>query len=345
VPTDKPRPTAIALLSGGLDSTLAAKLVLDLGVKVIGVNFSGAYCPRPLEGRSNAEKAAEQLGIELVTLPVDQEFIEMVKAPKHGRGKHMNPCIDCHTLMIRKAWAYGQTRGAQFIITGEVLGQRPMSQNRQALVKVARESGTDGRLVRPLSAKLLDETVPEEEGLVDRRKLMDIEGRMRKRQMVLAVLYRIKDYPSPAGGCLLTEPVFSQRLADAFAHGEDSVNIVELLGMGRHFRLPSGARVVVGRDQAENDALSRLTPAGATVIDATNVPGPLGVLVPAQGHDRNVGHSGSCPEPGDDLVAAARLCAAFSDKRREAQVRIRVGDREVEVAAARSEDIAAWRIG
>jgi hypothetical protein len=330
---DKPQPTAVALLSGGLDSTLAAKLVLDLGVKVIGVNFAGAYCPRPLAGRSSAEKAAEHLGIELVTLPIDQAFIDMVRSPKHGRGRNMNPCIDCHILMIRKAWEYGQTRGAQFVVTGEVLGQRPMSQNRAALVRVARESGTGGRLLRPLSARLLDETVPEMEGLVERRRLMDIKGRMRKRQMVLAVLYRIKDYPTPAGGCLLTEPVFSRRLEEAFAHGEDSVETVELLGLGRHFRLPSGARVVVGRDERENAALVQRAPARALVIDATHVPGPLCLLIPAQPQ----------AEP-DDIGTAARVCAAFSDRRQDLQVRVRVGDREVEVRSATQEEIAAWRI-
>ncbi len=350
---DQSQPTAVALLSGGLDSTLAARLVLDLGVKVIGVNFAGAYCPRPLQGRSNAEKAAEQLGIELVTLPIDQEFIEMVKSPKHGRGRNMNPCIDCHILMVRKAWEYGQTRGAQFIITGEVLGQRPMSQNRQALVKVARESGTDGHLVRPLSAKLLDETLPEKQGLLDRRRLFDIQGRMRKRQMVLAVLYRIKDYPTPAGGCLLTEPVFSSRLEDAFAHGEDSVPIVELLGLGRHFRLSSGARVVVGRDQEENAALaefargrnpSSLAETGhvPAVIDATHLPGPLCLLIPVVPNP--TAELGHVPVWDEDVGAAARLCAAFSDRRREKRVRVQVNGRELDVNPATQEEIAAWRI-
>jgi tRNA-specific 2-thiouridylase len=240
--TDKPKSIAIALLSGGLDSTLAAKVILEHGIKVVGVNFAGAYCPRPFTGKSRAEKAAEKLGIELVTLRIDSEFIAMVKHPKHGRGKNMNPCIDCHTLMIRRAWAFGQTRGAGFIITGEVLGQRPMSQNRQALAVVARESGVGDRLLRPMSAKLLDAAAPEREGLVDRERLLDVEGRQRTRQMALAEKYGIKDYPTPAGGCLLTEKVFSKRLAEAFDHGEDSPEIVELLSLGRHFRLPSGAR-------------------------------------------------------------------------------------------------------
>jgi hypothetical protein len=351
------RPVAIALLSGGLDSMLAAKVILEQGVTVIGVNFSGAYCPAPSSGKSAAQRAAEQLGIELVTLPIDQEFIEMVKHPKHGRGKNMNPCIDCHTLMICRAWERGrgevrsqkpevrmQKSGAEpeigelersepradFIITGEVLGQRPMSQNRQALVKVAKESGTEGRLVRPLSAKLLDETLPEKEGLLERRELMDIEGRSRKRQFGLAAQYGLREFPTPAGGCLLTERIFSARLREAFEHGEDSVETVELLRFGRHFRLPSGARVVVGRDKDENRELLSRVPKDAGVIDGTAIPGPLCLLIP----DRS-----------DDLRAAAAICARYSDRRKEKQVKLKVGSTEIEVAPATADEIAVWRIG
>jgi len=326
--TDRPKAIAVALLSGGLDSTLAAKVILEQGITVVGVNFAGAYCPRPRTGRSNAEKAAEQLGIELVTLPIDAEFIAMVKRPKHGRGKNMNPCIDCHTLMIRKAWAYGQTRGAGFIVTGEVLGQRPMSQNRQSLAVVARESGVGDRLVRPLSAKLLDPTEPERGGPVDRERLLDIEGRQRTRQMALAEQYGIKEYPNPAGGCLLTEKVFSERLAEAFDRGEDSLEIVELLSLGRHFRLPSGLRLVVGRDEAENDELLRRRPAGAVVVDAGDLPGPVGIVTKGVG------------EQGSDGVLAARICARYSDKREEQAVKVKVAEAEITVQPAGEEETA-----
>jgi tRNA-specific 2-thiouridylase len=322
--------TAVSLLSGGLDSTLAAKVILEQGITVIGVNFAGAYCPRPWVGKSNAEKAADQLGIELVTLPIDAEFIAMVKRPKHGRGKNMNPCIDCHTLMIRKAWAFGQTRGASFIITGEVLGQRPMSQNRQSLAVVAKNCGVGDRLLRPMSAKLLEATAPEREGLVDRERLLDIEGRQRTRQMALAESYGIREYPSPAGGCLLTEKVFSQRLAEAFDHGEDSIEIVELLSLGRHFRLPSGARLVVGRDEAENDELLRRKPAGAVVIDAGDLPGPVGIVVNGTNADG---------------TAAARICARYSDKRRDSRVQIAVGGATVTVEPATEEESDRLRVG
>jgi len=324
--TDKPKTIAVALLSGGLDSTLAARVILEQGITVIGINFAGAYCPRPFTGKSRAEKAAEKLGIELVTLPIEADFIAMVKRPKHGRGKNMNPCIDCHTLMIRKAWAYGQTRGAHLIITGEVLGQRPMSQNRNALNTVARESGVGDRLLRPMSAKLLDVTAPEREGLVDRERLLDIEGRQRTRQMALAEKYAIRDYPTPAGGCLLTEKVFSKRLAEAFDHGEDSLEIVELLSLGRHFRLPSGVRLVVGRDEMENDELLRRKPAGAVVIDAGDLPGPVGITVQgtrAQGF-----------EDSGDRILAARICTRYSDKRKEKLARVVIAGEAVEVEPA-----------
>jgi tRNA-uridine 2-sulfurtransferase len=352
---DKPKAIAVALLSGGLDSTLAAKVILEQGIEVIGINFAGAYCPRPRTSKSNAEKAAEQLGIELVTLPIDAEFIAMVKRPKHGWGKNMNPCIDCHTLMIRKAWAYGLTRGADFIVTGEVLGQRPMSQNRSALSTVARESGVGDRLLRPMSAKLLDPTAVEighgithkdtktqgaaDSGprpLVDRERLLDVEGRQRTRQMALAEKYGIKDYPTPAGGCLLTEKVFSKRLAEAFDHGEDSIEIVELLSLGRHFRLPSGARLVVGRDEAENDELLRCKPAGAVVIDAGDLPGPVGLVVPS-----------SCPGAlvvDSDRVLAARICARYSDKRKEKSARVLVAGEVVEVEPASEQESAALQV-
>jgi tRNA-specific 2-thiouridylase len=386
--TDEHRTVAVALLSGGLDSTLAARVILEQGITVIGINFAGAYCPRPFTGKSRGEKAAEKLGIELVTLPIDAEFIAMVKNPRHGRGKNMNPCIDCHTLMIRKAWDYGKTRGADFVITGEVLGQRPMSQNRNALRTVAKESGVGDRLLRPMSAKLLEPTAVEvgqgfhhkdtktqrasdsnpsclsglvvdsesPRPLVDRERLLDFQGRQRNRQMALAEQYGIKDYPTPAGGCLLTEKVFSKRLAEAFDHGEDSLEIVELLSLGRHFRLPSGARVVVGRDEAENDELLRRKPAGAVVIDAGDLPGPVGLLLP-QGEIPNpksqIPNKAQSPNAqtdnssclcvfvvDSDRVLAARICARFSDKRKEQAVQVKVAETEATVQPAGEEETA-----
>ncbi|MEO0085255.1 MAG: tRNA 4-thiouridine(8) synthase ThiI [candidate division WOR-3 bacterium] len=324
------RSKAVALMSGGLDSTLAAKLMLMQNVNVIGVNFAGGYCPVFAGEKTHAEKAAELLGIELVRLPIDAGFVAMVRAPRYNRGRNMNPCVDCHILMIRRAWEYGRTRGADFIVTGEVLGQRPLSQHRQALEVVARRSGTEGMLLRPLSAKCLEPTEPEKTGLVDRERLLDISGRSRKRQMALAQEWGITDYPAPAGGCLLTDAGYAGRLREAFAHGEDSVAVVELLAIGRHFRLPSGARLVVGRDQTENEELRRRTPEGAAVIDATTVPGPLGLLIPDSG-------------PEERRLAAA-ICARYSDRRGEEVVSVEVGGKEVRVAPAAPEATARLNI-
>jgi len=309
-------------MSGGLDSTLAVKLMLMQNAEAIGVNFAGGYCPVFTGKKTDAEKAAETLGIELVRLPIDSEFIAMVRAPRYSRGRNMNPCIDCHILMIQRAWEYGRPRGAGFIVTGEVLGQRPLSQNRQALDIVARRSGTEGVLLRPLSAKCLEPTGPENQDLVDRSRLLDIRGRSRKRQMALAQEWGITDYPAPAGGCLLTDAGYAARLREAFAHGEESVATVELLAIGRHFRLESGARLVVGRNRAENEELLRRVPAAAAVIDATKVPGPLGLLIPDSG-----------PE---ERRRAAAICARYSDRRGDAEVAVRVGP----VGPVGPEDIA-----
>jgi hypothetical protein len=215
-----------------------------------------------------------------------------------------------------------------FLVTGEVLGQRPMSQNRQSLALVARESGIGDRLLRPLSAKLLEPTRPELAGLIDRERLYDIQGRTRERQFALAIEYRIKEYPQPAGGCLLTEKVYSARLREAFARGEDSVAAVELLRFGRHFRLASGSRVVLGRNRQENAELLARLPDSAALIDATSLPGPLGLLIPDSG--------------ADDRLLAARLCVAFSDKRAAGAQRVRVA--AAGAAAARVEPDAVLSV-
>lgn len=326
---DAKQPAAVALVSGGLDSVLAARIVIDCGVSVTGVNFSGGYCPAPLQGESNATKAARQLGIRLVELPIGQEFIELVKAPRYGRGRNMNPCIDCHIMMTRRAWEWGQEHGADFAFTGEVLGQRPMSQSKQGLMLVAKRSGAEGRLLRPLSARLLEPTVPEKDGLIDRERLLDIQGRSRRRQLELARQYGITEFGTPAGGCLLTDANFSKRVREALEHGEDSVRVIELLRLGRHFRLRSGARLVVGRDRPENEELQKRIPDGASVIDGSAIPGPVCLLIPDRDEDR---------------MPAAAICARYSDRRHEARVRVKVGNRELEVQPAAPSESARFVI-
>ena len=248
-------------MSGGLDSTLAVRVIQDQGIEVTAVNFTGGYCPAPLAGPSAAEVVSGRLGIELVRLPIDEGFVELIKAPRYGHGRNLNPCIDCHIMMVRRAWELGQARGAQFIITGEVLGQRPMSQRKPGLDLVAKRSGAEGRLIRPMSARLLAPTVPEQEGIVDRSRLLDIQGRSRKRQFELAKAYGLDGFATPAGGCLLTDVGYARRLREALAHSEDSVLTLELLRFGRHFRLPTGARLIVGRNESDNEPVAR-APAG-----------------------------------------------------------------------------------
>ena len=202
---------AVALFSGGLDSILAVKLIQKQGIEVKGVNFI-----TPFFGVEKTCLTIKNLDMDLEIIDITQELLKILRNPKHGLGKNMNPCIDCHTLMFKKAGEYMTRIGASFILSGEVLGERPMSQNRNSLSIIERESEFEGRILRPLSALLLAETIPEKKGLVNRNKLLDISGRSRKRQMKLAVEMGIEDYPSPAGGCKLTEPIFARRLGDLF---------------------------------------------------------------------------------------------------------------------------------
>jgi len=264
---------AVALFSGGLDSILAVKLIQEQGIEVRGVNFK-----TPFFGLDKTFTAIKNLGIDLEIIEITQELLEILRNPKHGFGKNMNPCIDCHALMFKKAGEYMTRIGASFILSGEVLGERPMSQNRSSLNIIERESGFEGRILRPLSALLLTETIPEKEGLVDRDKLLDISGRSRKRQMELAAKMGIEDYPSPAGGCKLTEPAFSKRLRDLFTQDAFSLEDIELLKLGRHFRLSKDIKLVVGRNKEENEQLQNFFQDGDFLFNAKNLKGPVSLL-------------------------------------------------------------------
>ncbi|MFH1830309.1 MAG: tRNA 4-thiouridine(8) synthase ThiI [Pseudomonadota bacterium] len=287
---------AISLLSGGLDSLLAIKVLEEQGIEVVGITFVS-----PFFGSKNAERGAAQLDVELVVLDITDEHLAMVKGPRHGYGKYMNPCIDCHALMIKRAGQIMEKEGYALIATGEVLGERPMSQNRQSLNTVARNSGFGDYLLRPLSAKLLPPTKPETEGLVDRERLFAIEGRSRKPQMELAKKYGIKSYVQPAGGCLLTDPHFSVRLTELFKENPDAdAEEVSLLKLGRHFRLSSGAKVIVGRDEKDNERIMTHLNADRTLIISDITPGPVALLI------------GSADQKDTDM--AAKLCASYADK-------------------------------
>ncbi|MDI6781517.1 MAG: 7-cyano-7-deazaguanine synthase [bacterium] len=264
---------AIVLLSGGLDSILAARLMLQQGIEVEAISFATSFC-----NCSQAELSANELGIKLRLIDIFDEIMGIIKHPKHGYGKGINPCIDCHTLMLKKAREYMLGTRASFVATGEVLGQRPMSQHLRAMRLIEKESGLEGLLLRPLSARLLKSTIPEQEGWIDREKLLDISGRSRKPQMALAKELNIKEYSTPAGGCLLTDSMFAKKMRDLLAHTPDpSWNDVQLLKLGRHFRLSDRLKVVVARNDEENKRLLNLLENGDTTLMVSNQKGPLSV--------------------------------------------------------------------
>ncbi len=284
---------AIGMMSGGLDSTLAAKVIQNQGIEVIGVSFKSAFF-----GPQKAEAAAEKVGVDLRVIDITKTHLDMVKSPKHGYGGNMNPCIDCHGMMFKYAIELMKEEGGSFVFSGEVLGQRPMSQNLNALKVVAKLSGEPDKILRPMSARCMKETELELSGVVDRSKLLDIQGRSRKRQIALAKEWEIYDYPSPAGGCLLTDVGFSNRLRDLFLHNKDcKVEDIETLKLGRHIRLNEKAKVIIGRDESENEKLSKFSGKHFTFFDSQDVPGPLVVLY------------GLASE--EDSNRAARICAGY----------------------------------
>jgi tRNA U34 2-thiouridine synthase MnmA/TrmU len=272
---------AIALLSGGLDSTLAARVMMEQGVELEALNFLTVFCTCTNRGATclASQKAVETLGIPLKVFNVSEEYLSVVKHPKHGYGSNMNPCIDCRIFMLKKAKAYMEESGAAFIVTGEVLGQRPMSQRRDAMRLIEKEAGLEGFILRPLSAKVLPITIPEKEGWVNREKLLTLQGRSRKPQIELAGHYGIHDYPCPAGGCLLTDPGFAKRMKDLMVHNPDfSLNDVHLLKMGRHFRLSHGVKLVVGRNEEENQKIQTFAQGEDILLKVSSFPGPLSLL-------------------------------------------------------------------
>jgi tRNA U34 2-thiouridine synthase MnmA/TrmU len=331
------RGRALGLLSGGLDSILACRMMLEQGIEVIAVNFTSPFCTCTRKGcRHQASKAAEELGIQLKLLPTGQEYIEMVKHPKHGRGSHMNPCIDCRIFTFSRARAYADEIGADFVFSGEVLGERPMSQHLRALKLIEKESGLEGRLLRPLSAQLLEPTIPERQGLVNREKLLTVQGRSRKVQIQMAEDYGMNDYPCPAGGCLLTDAQFSVRLRDAFEHSEALVRDMQFLKVGRHFRLPGGAKVIVGRNEAENQMLCALVQPPELSLEAQDFVGPIVIL-------RRL--LAASLKDDADKATAARICARYCDGKSSGTVKIKAGADVMEVEPASEGELAALRIG
>jgi tRNA-specific 2-thiouridylase len=285
---------------------LAAQSIRARGIEVLALFFE-----TPFFASRKARKSAQSIDLPLRIVDITDRHLEIVKRPKHGYGGNMNPCIDCHTLMFRIAGEMLEREAANFVISGEVLGQRPMSQNKKSLVLIASESGLGKLLLRPLSAKHLPVTIPEEKGWVDRELLMDFQGRTRKPQMELARKFNIQNYPSPAGGCLLTEKVFSRRLKDLFL-SEKGLDIkdLELLKLGRHFRIAPHSKLVVGRNKSENEKIREVSGANDLVLSSVSVPGPT-VLI--------LGHSSDAV-----LKLAAAITVAYSDVEVGESVAVRV---------------------
>ncbi|MCY6485602.1 tRNA 4-thiouridine(8) synthase ThiI [Clostridium aestuarii] len=323
---------ALALISGGLDSILAAKLVKDQGIEVIGICFKSYFF-----GAKSAEKMTKQIGVPLEVVDFSDEHLEIVKSPKHGHGKNMNPCIDCHAMMMKEAGKLLDKYNADFIITGEVLNQRPMSQNKSSLNVVKKESGIGEKILRPLCAKVLPETEMEKEGLIDRNNLLGISGRGRKVQMELAEKWGIKDYPSPAGGCKLTEPNYSIRLRELLEHVENpSERELELLKYGRHFRVSEGCKVISSRTAVEADEIRKLVNDQDIGFLVKDFKGSM-VIIDGESSDK-------------DIEFAAKVAGRYSKGKDEEKIKVIYGEyakpynKSIEVKPASDDEIAEFII-
>jgi tRNA-uridine 2-sulfurtransferase len=281
VTENKEKKKVVALLSGGLDSQLAVKMMQKQGFEVSAVAIKTPFCDFDC-GRGcgfEIRERADTLGIDLKTVYLGDEYIEMLKNPKHGFGSGMNPCIDCRAMMFKAAKKQMEEIGAEFVISGEVLGQRPMSQHGPALRTIEKESDLKDRIVRPLSAALLPKTEPEENGLIKREDMGMISGRSRRGQLDLAKEYGIENPPNAGGGCLLTDPAFALRAKDLFAHVETpDINDIDLLKIGRHFRLDESTKLIVGRNQDENIMIRSLCIAEDVLFEAQDHMGPISML-------------------------------------------------------------------
>lgn len=314
---------AVALLSGGLDSILAVKLMLEQGIDVVALNFKSPFCLCNQKGKCYSALVAEKFNIPLKVIFKGDEYLKIVKNPKHGHGRGMNPCIDCRIFILTKAKEYAEEIGAKFIFTGEVLNERPMSQHEGALKIIEKESGLNGKILRPLSAKLMPETDAEKKGWVDREKLLDINGRSRKPQIALAKDYGIADYPCPAGGCLLTEKLFVEKVRDFFKHnGKATVRDMEILKQGRHFRVNDN-KIIVGRKESENDALEKLKYDDDYQFEVMGMGSPITIL---QGEKTE-----------DAIKKAAELTARYSDAK-DGKVEVSYEDKTITVSKPLSFD-------
>ncbi len=323
---------ALGLCSGGLDSILSAIVLRNQGIAVEWISFE-----TPFFSSEKARRAAKSLSIPLIIQNITQPYLEMLRDPPCGYGQHMNPCMDCHALMFRLAGQVMKNRQMDFLFSGEVLGQRPMSQTRSSLRYVEKHSGYRDVIVRPLSAKLLEETLPEKKGLVDRRLLLGLSGRSRKAQIQIAREWGIAGYPAPAGGCLLTEAVYSSRLKDLLDHRADCTeSALHLLKYGRHIRLSARVKIIVGRTLQDNTAiLGHFDPSRDMIVKTKQIPGPV-VLIPLGAGN-------------DEIQQSASICAGYSKAPENVRVAVevissgRVSD--LLVTRTRPESIQSMMIG
>lgn len=330
--TNQPKIRAIVLFSGGLDSQLAALLLQSQNIEVTGVVFESVFFDAKI-----AIEAAARLKIPLEIVDFNETIISLIEHPSHGFGAGLNPCIDCHAAMIRLAGKIMRENNFHFVATGEVLNERPMSQNRRTLPLVAKESGLEGYLLRPLSAKLLEITEPEKNEWVDREKLLAIEGRCRRPQLALARAFGITSFPQPAGGCLLTDPGYGKKLRDLRLHNElHNLNTIKLLRTGRHFRMGT-TKLIVGRNQADNHTLAQTAGNEVCIMKVVGVPGPVATI--------------SRRASEEELQLAAAICARYSDGKTNAQIAIEVtdgksgkGTRIIETLPAEQRVIDALRV-
>ncbi len=273
-------PKAMALLSGGLDSRLAICIVKEQGIEIEAVNFQTMFscC------KDDARQVAYELGVGFTLIKADEAYVKVIREPKHGYGRGINPCVDCRIYMFDRVRQLMEYLGASFVVTGEVVNQRPMSQKREDFKKIERDTGLEGLILRPLSAKLLPPTIPEKEGVIDRSKLYEIEGRSREKLLELARHYGIQNPPAASSGCALTQVPFAEKVRDVFEH--DAGNEpwkYEILKVGRHFRLTPEAKVVLGRNEGENAYLEALHPAGTALLVPHNFAGPAALVIGTAG--------------------------------------------------------------
>jgi tRNA-specific 2-thiouridylase len=322
--------TALVLLSGGLDSRLAVCVLKAQGIRVTGLTFES-----PFFSAARGREAASQLDISHIVEDYTDTLLGILEHPRHGFGACINPCIDCHAAMLKCAGQRMERDGFNLVATGEVLNQRPMSQTRRNLEVVASESGYKDWILRPLSARLLPETEPERRGWVDRNRLLDLSGRSRKPQTRLAEEYGVTGYPNSAGGCRLTEPNYAVRLWDLRSHRQlRDARAIQLLRMGRHFRLSPGVKVVIGRDAAENEAIEALARPEDMLFRFETIPGPSALMIGVPGEG--------------ELQLATALCARYSDATPGQEVDIVItsasGTNLQKAVGATEADVERWRI-